>query len=241
MTLIASFRCADGGVLLCADRERSDAFGKRAVDKLFRIRTNQGSFLLAGAGRSSIVDNALMRLDTELKKAGDDPNVVLFDKHKDVIETVLYEIYEEYIWGHRDENNRGMQLIIAAAFTSPHSTPFVYGTDEEILFPQQLHGCAGAGQDLAYYFADRLYNEHISREGAALLATFIFREVSQTVSGVGLGTDMWFLAAKDQGWYRIPPLKVKELETVIPDIEKAISDAWNGHLAIPEWLTKLFT
>jgi 20S proteasome alpha/beta subunit len=241
MTLIAGFRCADGSVLLCADRERSDQFGKRSIEKLFRVRTEQGSFLIAGAGRSSIIDNALARIDVALKTAGANPDVVLFDKHKDVIETVLYEIHEEYIWGHRDENNRAIQFIIAAAFRSPHSTPFLYRTDEEIVFPQQLYCCGGAGQDLAYYFADKLYNDHLSREGAALVAAFIFREVSQSVSGVGLGTDLWLLAAKDQGWYRIPPPKVQEIEAIIPDIGSAIADAWNGKITIPKWLSDLFT
>lgn len=241
MTLITSFRCADGGVLLCADKERSDAIGKRAVEKLFRIRTNQGSFLIAGSGRSSIVDNTLMRLESELKQRGDDPNVVLFDKHKDIIETVLYEIHEEYIWGNRDESNRQIRLIVAAAFRSPYSTPIVYGTDEEILVPQQLYGCAGAGQDLAYYFADKLYNDHLSREGATLINAFIFREVSRVVSGVGLGVDMWFLAAKDQAWYRLSPEKVEELQSIIPDIGSSISDAWNVKIQIPAWLTQFFT
>jgi 20S proteasome alpha/beta subunit len=241
MTLVAGFRCADGGVLLGADRERSDQFGKRSVEKLFRILTKQGTFLVAGSGRASIVDNALMRLDIALKAAADKNDVVLFDKHREVIETVLYEIHEEYIWGNRDEHNRGVGFIIAASFRSPNSTPFMYSTDEEILVPQQLYGCAGVGQDLAYYFADKLYNDHLSREGAALLAAFIFREVGQSVSGVGLGTDLWFLAAKDQGWYRLWPHRVRELEAVIPDIEKAISDAWNGKIVIPEWLTQLFT
>jgi hypothetical protein len=119
MTLVAGFRCADGGVLLGADRERSDQFGKRSVEKLFRILTKQGTFLVAGSGRASIVDNALMRLDIALKAAADKNDVVLFDKHREVIETVLYEIHEEYIWGNRDEHNRGVGFIIAASFRSP--------------------------------------------------------------------------------------------------------------------------
>ena len=241
MTLIIGFRCGDGSVLLGADRERSDQFGKRSIEKLFRIRTDQGSFLVAGAGRSSIVDNALARLDVALKEAGANPNIVLFDKHRDVIETVLYEVHEEYIWGHRDETNRAIQFVIAAAFRSPHSTPFLYKTEEEVVYPQQLYCCAGGGQDLAYYFADKLYNDNLFREGAALVATFIFREVSQSVSGVGLGTDLWLLAAKDQGLYRVPPPKVKEIEAIIPDIGSAIADAWNGKLTMPKWLVDLFT
>jgi 20S proteasome alpha/beta subunit len=241
VTLIAGLRCADGAVLLCADRERSDQSLKRSIDKIFRIVTNQGTFLIAGSGRSSIVDNALMRLDVELKKAAANPKVVLFDTHKDVIETVLYEVHEEYIWGHRDENNRGMQFIITAAFKSPHSTPFLYGTDEEIVFPQQLYGCAGCGQDLAYYFIDKLYNDHLSREVAILIAAFVFREVSYSVSGVGLGTDIQLLAAKDQGWYRMPPQDAQRLGEIIPPIANALAESWSGKIEIPDWLIKFCT
>jgi len=240
MTLIASFRCSDGGVLLCADREQSQQFAKRSVDKIFELRCNQGMFLIAGAGRASIVDNTFARLEIAVKTA-DSNNVNLFDRHQDVIGTVLHEIHEEFIWGKHDEYARAIRLIIAASFASPHSIPFVYGTDEEILYPQQLYGCAGVGQDLAYYFADKLYNEHLSGEGAVLLAAFIFREVSHSVAGVGLGTDMKFLAAKDSRRVRIPPNKVQELESGIPDIERAIADAWNGKIIVPEWLTVLFT
>jgi 20S proteasome alpha/beta subunit len=181
-----------------------------------------------------------MRLDVALRVAGADQNIVLSDTHRDVIETVLYEVHEEYIWGHRDEGNRLIQFMIAAAFGPPHSATFLYRTDEEIVYPQQLYGCVGVGQDLAYYFADKLFNDHLSEEGAALIAAFIFREVSQSVAGVGLGADLWFLTP-GQAWLRIPSIKVKEIEACIPDIGSAIADAWNGKILIPEWLTKFFT
>jgi 20S proteasome alpha/beta subunit len=240
MTLVAGIRCSDGSIVLGADREQVGPFGKRSVEKLFRISTNQGLFLIGGAGRSSIADNAMMRMEKALTTAGANPSIVLSEAHKDVIETILHEVHEEYIWGNRDESNRTIQFIIAAAF-QPNSAPILYRTDEEIIYPQQLYACAGIGQDLAYYFADKLYNNHLSAEGAALISAFIFREVSQAVSGVGLGADLWVLHGKNRGLTRIPPNKVKELEVIIPDIENAIADAWNGHITIPEWLTKLFT
>jgi 20S proteasome alpha/beta subunit len=116
MTLIAGFRCSDGGVLLCADREQSDQSAKRQVDKIFRITTTQGTFLVAGAGRASIVDNAFMRLDSALKDADARKNN-LFDTHVEEILTVLHGIHEDFIWGERNEsNNRTIRLIIAASF-----------------------------------------------------------------------------------------------------------------------------
>lgn len=149
---------------MCADREHSDQVAKRSVDKIFRIATNQGTFLVAGAGRSSILANTFMRLETALRTADSQQGNVLFETHRDVIETILYEVHEEYIWGRNDENERAIQLIVAASFRLPHSTPFLYGTDSDILYPHQLYGCAGVGQDLAYYFIDKLYHHHLSRE-----------------------------------------------------------------------------
>src|SRR5208283_3971628 len=83
MTLIVGLRCSDGSVLMCADRERSDQFGKRSIEKVFRIHTKQGMFLIAGAGRGSLVDNTLARLDKELKAAGENSDIVLIEKHQD--------------------------------------------------------------------------------------------------------------------------------------------------------------
>jgi hypothetical protein len=50
VTLIAGFRCRNNGILLCADREENDGVSKRAVDKIHRIRREQGWVFVGGAG-----------------------------------------------------------------------------------------------------------------------------------------------------------------------------------------------
>jgi 20S proteasome alpha/beta subunit len=132
VTLIVGLRCADGSVLMCADREQSDQGAKRSVDKIFRVRLNQGTVLVAGAGRSSIVDNALMRLERALQTPDSQRGNVLLDTHRDVIETILCEIHEEYIWGRTDENERAIRVMVAASFISGGSAPFLYGTDSDV-------------------------------------------------------------------------------------------------------------
>lgn len=235
MTLIAGFRYADGGVVLCADREESRQTAKRSVNKLFRILLRQGVTLIAGAGCSSILANTFMRLEAALQAADRDGSD-LFQIHRDVIHKVLRTIHEEFIWGYADESERGIALIVAVAFRSPHSIPFLYGTDRDVLYPHQLYGCAGIGEDLAYYFADKLFHQHLTRQAAVLLAAFIFREVSQSVASVGLGTDMMILAERDCLLHTIPPNKVKELENDLPNVANAITKAWNEGITIPEWL-----
>jgi hypothetical protein len=39
MTLAAAFRCQNGGILLCADREENDGVTKRQIDKIYHIKT----------------------------------------------------------------------------------------------------------------------------------------------------------------------------------------------------------
>ena len=241
MTLIVGLRCGDGSVLIGADREESDQVAKRSVDKLFRIRLKQGMFLVGGAGRSSILANAFMRLDAALKAADEKEDDPFLDSHRDVIETVLYQIYESYIWGRHDENERGVQLVVAGAFRVPQSAPFLYLADADVLYPQQLYACAGSGQDLAYYLVDKLFHQHLSREVAALLAAFVFREVGGSVGGVGLGMDMFLLGPEGQSLYSIPHQKVPELEKAVPDLADTIANAWNSDdIVIPTWLTDLF-
>jgi 20S proteasome alpha/beta subunit len=239
MTLIVGLRCADGAVLMCADKEQSDQVSKRTIDKIFRISLKESTFLVAGAGRSSIVANTCTRLGEELKRAEGQAGISIFDKHREIIETVLHEIHEQYIWGRSDENERAVKFIITVSFSTPGGAPFSYATDADVLYQQQLYACAGAGEDLAYYFIDKLFNQNLSRETAALLAAFVFREVSRSVSGVGLGTDMWLLTERRE--YRLPAVKTKELESVTPEISDVIAEAWNSKVKIPKWLSEFYT
>ncbi len=239
MTLIVGLRCSGGAVLMCADKEQSDQLAKRPIDKIFRIPLTQGIFLVAGSGRSSIVANTCTRLAEALTRSDSQPGISLFDKHRDIIETVLYEIHQQYIWARSDENERAIKFIITASFRAQGTAPFLYATDADILYQQQLYTCAGVGEDLAYYFIDKLFNRNLSRATAALLVAFVFREVSRSVPGVGLGTDMWLLAGQRE--YRLPAAKTKELETVTPEISDVVAESWNSKVKIPPWLDEFYT
>ena len=186
MLFRSGFRCVSGGVLICADREESDATAKRAIDKIHRFSLQQGSFVIAGAGRSSVLANTFTQLEIALR-AADGNGSDLFLAHRAVINRVLREIYKEFVWGQNEEGERGVALIISAAFNKPHSIPFLYGTDDDIVYPHSLYGCSGIGQDLAYYFADRLYDPSQTRQQAILLAAFIFDSSEKIMGKLGLG------------------------------------------------------
>ena len=69
MTLVAAFRGRDGGVLLCADREESENYAKRDVDKIYEIPMLPIQIYLAGAGPSAPIARANMEIHNALSAA----------------------------------------------------------------------------------------------------------------------------------------------------------------------------
>ena len=115
----------------------------------------------------------------------------------------------------------------------------LYCTEDEIVYPQQLYGCGGVGEDLAYYFADKLWEPSLTKQELIILSAFIFREVSRSVAFVGMGTDMMFLAPENLAVQIIPSNKVKELDENLPEIRDVIVKTWSHGVQIPDWLANL--
>ena|SRR5271163_4998546 len=95
MTLVAAFRCPNGGLLLCADREESYADVKREVDKIYRINLPTFQVFIAGAGPSSVVSRACSDIHNVLTQAFSDGEDMV-RKHKSLIESSLRSIHENY-------------------------------------------------------------------------------------------------------------------------------------------------
>jgi hypothetical protein len=234
VTLIAAFRCSSGGVFLCADREETNSSYKRSVGKLGRLSLNNADFFIAGAGRSSILANTFERLRLTLVQA-DDNDVDLEANHQTLIRNVLRTIYEDFIW---EKGNEGIGLIIVARFTS-NFAPIIYGTDEEVLYSIPCCICEGCGRDLAYYLADRIYQPRLAGKEIVVFGTFLFREVREAVSGVGLGTDMTFISANSREFRELPYMALKEMESKLPNVGEAITKLWSsGPIEGSDWLAK---
>jgi hypothetical protein len=243
MTLIAGFRLNRGGILICADREESSGSGKRSVEKIDRLNLLNSSYVIAGAGSSAILANTLPRIGIALKDA-EDKGVDLLREHQSVINSALRPIYETLIWGRPDEDDRNINLIIASSFGQKKGeiATALYGNYEDTLYPANLYICDGCGRDLAYYLADKLYSGPYSglpnRTAAIVQAAFIFKEVRDSVAGVGLGTDMVLLSGIERGVRIIPHKTVKELDDNLPDIQEGVAAAWATGLKIPDWLKR---
>lgn len=241
MTLVAGFRLDRGGILICADREESNGVAKRSVDKIERFNLHSSSYVIAGAGSSPVLANALPRIRQSLQdaqKAGKDLPL----EHQLVIQSSLRSLYEEMIWRRNDEADRNISLIIAASFGryKGQIRTALYGNYDDTLYPANAYICEGCGRDLAYYLADKLYSGPYpnlpNRPQAIVQAAFIFKEVRESISGVGLGTDMLLVSGIEWGIRYIPHPEVKQLEKALPELREGIQLAWNKGLKIPDWI-----
>jgi len=230
MTLLAGFRCADGGILMCADREESGDGTKRSVSKLKEWKSEDAHFICGVSGTTVVVANLYERLGEEFQKHKGN----LERSHKDIIGNVLRSIHKDF-----REFKEWEEVVIAAAFYRNVSIPvssFLYGTIGSALEPVAEYACKGVGKDLARYFCHRLYEPWPGRRWAVLLAAFIFREVEDHVESVGRGTDMKYLATQQRKVWTVPHGYIRQLEATIPTLQDAIVGAWAKGIQIPEWL-----
>lgn len=256
MTLAAAFRCRNGGVLLCADREEDDGRNKRHVDKLFRIPVTQigeCDVFLAGAGLSSLITKARTAIHErclEIKKARDDAEEkakqtgepvkdagsILRD-HKSLIENTLRTFYETYA---KELGESPLGFVVVVAPYSASRVPMIYKTEGAMLVESPEYCATGSGQPISDYFADRLFHyDRIERPLLAILAAFILREAQHSASGVGLGSDMVFIHDGEHSLRYVYNDYIDKLQDAIPPVEDAIFANWRERVTIPEWLLKL--
>jgi 20S proteasome alpha/beta subunit len=196
MTLITGIYCNDG-LLVMGDREESGHGGKRSVQKLFRIIETTGKWVMVvgTAGHAALGELAMRRIALKATKFP----LVFVEKHETFISAILDEIYDRHIRKQNlnayERQNREIALIIAIKdlTTKPAPSFYLYRTEEEVLNFKVDFACAGAGEDIATYFLDRLHNPMLTRDQLLELALFIVREAKDSVSGVGKETESHFL------------------------------------------------
>src|SRR5579863_9455527 len=223
MPLIAGFRLHRGGILVCADREQLTGAGKHSVERIDRFSLSESSYVVAGTGSVPVLSNALPRIRQYLQDAerhGRD----LRAEHQSIIGAALRPLHEEMVWGRPDENERSINLIVAASFGQQKGeiTTALYGNYGDTLYPANAYLCEGTGRDLAYYLADNLYSGVYftlpNRTKAVVQAAFVFRGVREAVSGIGLETGMVLLSGTERGVRVIPHGIVDRLEQELTDI-----------------------
>jgi hypothetical protein len=239
MTLVAAFRCRDGGILLCADREENDGYAKKEVDKIyhFSCESPKGSkaiceFFIAGSGPSKTIGKAYIAICNSLRNAAES-GVNLATEHKSYIENALTEIHEQDA---KILKRWGMNLLVVVAPHIPGNSPQLYRTEKAELCPEALYAAEGNGQIISNYLASRLYTHGLQKPALAALAAFIFREVEYSRVGVGLGLDMWFIHEGDKSRNEIPPIPAAEIQAGVPSLKDAVYSYWERHLVVPDWI-----
>jgi 20S proteasome alpha/beta subunit len=226
MTLVAGFRCRNGGVLLCADREENDGVSRREVEKIYEVRRQQGTIFVAGAGRSSILTKFHLFLENAISESTD-----LAARHVHIMEKALKAVSKQYLSTHETV---GFVLVVASS--SPNAQPLLYKTDATLVVPEPLYVSDGSGKTISDYLADRLYRHGLDKPSLGALAAFILRETEESTSGVGLGADMIFIHDKDRELHRIPKDAVREIQSGLPKLGDAVWEYWKQHAKVPKWL-----
>lgn len=232
MTLIAAFFCKDG-LLMVADREESTATSKRAVPKMRASiggeRANWATVILT-AGNAATADLAVGRL---LKRIDPMDTAELKKNHQEIIRDTVASVYRECIWKNPDRERHELDFSLIVGINIINTKEqFLYRTTGIVPQPIESHICAGIGEDLANYFADRLYNSRMGRRELMLLAAFIFREAEQAVPTVGRGTDTVFMF-KGAGFFGG---SLDSIVRELPNFSDVIQKFWTDTKLMPKWL-----
>ena len=224
MTLAAGFYCRNGGVLLCADREENDGISRREIDKISRIRRQQGSVFIAVAGKSSIISKLTLCTSHAIDDAID-----LRLHHVRLIEESLNSTYRAYV--RTDED--AIAVIVVVAFNDPALMPLLYRSEGEMLVPQLSYTAVGSGKQISDYLADRLYDPQLDKPTMTALGAFILREAEESTNGVGLGGDMIFIHEGNKDFNHIYTDVVKDIQRAIPRLGDAVWPYWENTLILP--------
>jgi 20S proteasome alpha/beta subunit len=214
MTLVAGFQCRDG-LLMCADMEEVTAASSRQISKLAYRATDGWSLVITGAGSAAVIENAIGRLWSLAPS-----KIAQYNEHQmqDLITGVLKTVHKKYIWPDI-RHDHSINLIVGYASTNGMQRA-LWVTHDLVPMPETKFVCAGIGEDLANYWADRLWHSNYSEAQAVRVATFIFHEVKTHVRDVGQGTEFWMLRRGGHN-KKYPRHEIEQYEKGLPSLQWA--------------------
>jgi hypothetical protein len=235
VTIAAGFRCPQGGVLLCADREEDNGYNKREVDKIYRVPATDLQVCdvwLAGAGGGDLIRTFQSKLHASLVSAFSAGQNV-FDDHESLVQAELAAFHRQRS---SDIKKYGFGFVVVVSPLRPDRVPLLYRTDGAFLTPQPQYCAVGTGQPISDYLCDRLFEYgKLESRATGILAAFILREAQNSASGVGLGSDMVFIHEGGKTLYFIGKDKIAELQSGIPPLKDCIYSYWPEHVIAPTW------
>jgi len=224
MTLVIGAFCVNG-MVFCSDTEEGTSLGgKRDVHKLFEYPGDDWRMVVGTAGFGPLCDIAAKRIGVKTTDAD------FIQKHNAHLSKVIRELYKQYIpdtLSEQKQYDRQIWLVIGIINRQANER-FLYLTTEEILQPiQHPYACAGAGQEIAYYLLDRLFDTSLKYVEAAELLKFVMREAKASVGGVGGNTEM--ITVMDDAKGAIREQLAPGWEAKQPRLENNITKFWTGN------------
>ncbi|MBZ5600046.1 MAG: hypothetical protein LAN83_17185 [Acidobacteriia bacterium] len=198
MTLVVGTICTNG-LFFCSDTEEGTVMGgKRTVQKLIHVSAFPQWHLVFGtAGFGPLCELAMRRISDAARLNKNE----FLAKHETIIGDEMVRIYDKYIpdslpdWKRLD---RQISLVIGVVDYQTTDCR-LYQTYEEIVYPVAgMFACAGVGQEIAYYFLDRLFRDARGPQfsgtvpevlEAQALLEFVMKEAKESVGNVGGNTE----------------------------------------------------
>lgn len=217
MTLVIGTICADG-MVFCSDTEETTPMGgKRFVHKLYWSGASDWTMFIGAAGHPPLCDLGAKEIQ------GLASSVPSFkDEHLEPIKKWLKDLHEQYIFPFPDEKQRARATSFVIGIQG-EKTAYLYKTSEEILQPFEHCACAGSGEDVAYYFLERLFDPSLNVFETEKLLTFIVREAKASVGYVGRETEFHTIMRNGTGGGVIVN---QEREAKVPQLTECIRKFW---------------
>jgi 20S proteasome alpha/beta subunit len=203
---------ASDGIVIAADREQGDGYLKGDIGKIlhtFRGRDPIGWTAITGAGSGPEIDEVSKLLTNafcvEGPRTSDDATAALVAEHRAYYEKVVVPFASASQLDCPDYS-----LIIGCLQGGMGKSLFV--TSKLAFNKVNDYEAVGAGAAVANSWLSRLY-DYIPTTAAAKLAAYVIYQVKNSVSGCGLGTDIFMLTGKTLVG-RVNPKLIRKWEEV---------------------------
>jgi 20S proteasome alpha/beta subunit len=236
MTILAAFSTS-AGTILCADTQETVGYAKKSVSKIIvdAQRDNpQFRFAIAAGGHGAYADKLTEELGSTIKQYKEyDPESIIKG-----IEATLTEFHSKHLWPRANVQDAPQveTLILFQPIPGEQGKfaghPLLLHTAETAVNITHDYKTVGIGSWLADYILDRLYPHHGNRHYMFALASYVIKEVRENVEGCGKEADIMFFG-KDGSWEELSGEKYEFLESQVPYVSEAMSDAFFRMTQIP--------
>ncbi|HUJ31275.1 MAG TPA: hypothetical protein VLY23_08350 [Candidatus Acidoferrum sp.] len=220
MTIIVGMLSRDG-IVMGADSEESTTDLKKSVQKLFPLRTSDGSYLIAGgAGPGYLVDAITQELWKDFLPASFE-NILQIQQE---IADRVHRFYKEHVlaWPtiqEREANDFSLLLGVSVrSEKSDNYAHYLWIVEKGVLRPAGPSAAIGMGAMYANILMDNLHGFY-SAASTSLIAIDTIRRVKRDTPWCGKDTSIW--CVKNGRWVSILDDRIERAEKLLQKFEDA--------------------